>query len=231
MLSAIAIVPSAPVMVPELASAAASETADLRAAAVSAVEALPRRWVGVGVAATDSVAGPESVGTFAGYGADVCVGLSDRAVAARRSPVQLPLCVLVTAWLRGLAQSAASARVHAYRSDHDLGTALALGRQLRVEIERTDDPIGVLIVADGANTLSRSAPGGYAPDAIPVQAALDDALAAGDAAALTRLPDSIIGRMPYRVLAGLVEPEPRSAVQLYRGAPYGVGYFVGVWHP
>ena len=116
-LSAIAIVPSAPVMVPELASAAASETADLRAAAVSAVEALPRRWVGVGVAATDSVAGPESVGTFAGYGADVCVGLSDRAVAARRSPVQLPLCVLITAWLRGLAQSAASARVHALASE------------------------------------------------------------------------------------------------------------------
>ncbi|MGB0972476.1 MAG: hypothetical protein ACPGVG_16180, partial [Mycobacterium sp.] len=117
MLSAIAIVPSAPVMVPELAATAATETADLRAAAVSAVQTLPRRWIGVGVAATDSVAGPESVGTFAGYGADVRVGLSDTAVAARRPPAQLPLCVLVTAWLRGLAQSGASARVHAYRSD------------------------------------------------------------------------------------------------------------------
>ena len=231
MLSVIAIVPSAPVMVPELAATAATETADLRAAAVSAVEALPRRWVGVGVAATDSVVGPESVGTFAGYGADVRVGLSDSALAARCPPVQLPLCVLITAWLRGLARSAASAHVHTYRSDHELATALALGRKLRMEIERTGDPVGVLIVADGANTLGRSAPGGYVPESIPVQAALDDALAAGDEAALTRLPDSIIGRTPYRILAGLVGSAPRSAVQLYRGAPYGVGYFVGVWRP
>ncbi|MDZ4266520.1 MAG: hypothetical protein U1D00_12630, partial [Mycobacterium sp.] len=65
MLSAIAIVPSAPVMVPELAAAAAAETADLRAAATAAVTALPPRWIGVGVAdiATDTVAGPGSVGT------------------------------------------------------------------------------------------------------------------------------------------------------------------------
>jgi hypothetical protein len=31
------------------------------------------------------------------------------------------------------------------------------------------------------------------------------------------------------VLAGL--GGPRSAAELYRGAPYGVGYFVGVWQP
>jgi hypothetical protein len=64
-----------------------------------------------------------------------------------------------------------------------------------------------------------------------VQAGLDDALAAGDAAALTRLPASVVGRVAYQVLAGLVEPAPRSAQELYRGAPYGVGYFAGVWHP
>jgi len=27
------------------------------------------------------------------------------------------------------------------------------------------------------------------------------------------------------------EPKPRSAKELYRGVPYGVGYFVGVWQP
>jgi len=73
------------------------------------------------------------------------------------------------------------------------------------------------------------APGGYDPDSISTQAALDDALAAGDATALTRLPDTIVGRVAYQVLAGLVEPAPRSAKELYRGAPYGVGYFAGVW--
>ena len=218
-------------MVPELAAGAATETADLRAAAVSAVAALPPRWVGVGVAAGDSVAGPDSVGTFAGYGAEVRVGLSDAALKAQRPPAQLALCVLITGWLRGLSQPGATAQVRAYGSDHDLEAALAFGRQLRGEIERTADPVGVLIVADGANTLSPPAPGGYDPDSVPVQAALDDALAAGDGAALTRLPEGIIGRIAYQVLAGLAEPAPRSTAQLYRGAPYGVGYFVGVWHP
>ena len=64
-----------------------------------------------------------------------------------------------------------------------------------------------------------------------MQAALDDALAAGDTAALTRLPRRVVGRVAYQVLAGLVGTAPRSAKELYRGAPYGVGYFAGVWHP
>ena len=89
----------------------------------------------------------------------------------------------------------------------------------------------MLVVADGAHTLTPPAPGGYDPDSIPVQAALDDALAGGDAAALARLPDAVVGRVAYQVLAGLAGPAPRSAKELYRGAPYGVGYFAGVWLP
>ena len=143
----------------------------------------------------------------------------------------MPLCALIAGWLRGLAQPQASAQVRAYRSDHDLDTALAFGRRLRAEVDRNDEPVGLLVVADGANTLSPPAPGGYDPDSIPVQAALDDALAAGDWAALTRLPDGIVGRTAYQVLAGLIGTAPRSAEELYRGAPYGVGYFVGVWRP
>ena len=108
----------------------------------------------------------------------------------------------------------------------------ARGRRLRAEIDEAVDPIGVLVVADGAHTLTPPAPGGYDPDSIPTQAGLDDALAAGDAAALTRLPDGIVGRVGYQVLAGLAGyPAPRAAKEFYRGAPYGVGYFVGVWLP
>jgi aromatic ring-opening dioxygenase LigB subunit len=88
----------------------------------------------------------------------------------------------------------------------------------------------VLIVADGVHTLTPPAPGGYDPDSIPVQAALDDALAGGDTAALARLPRQVVGRVAYQVLAGLAG-RPRSADELYRGAPYGVGYFAGVWLP
>lgn len=229
MLSSIAIVPSAPVMVPELAAAAAAETADLRAAAVSAAAGLPARWVAVGVAASDDVYGPATAGTFAGYGVDLRVGLSAGAVHA--SPVALPLCVLVTGWLRGLAGPQATAEVHAYRGDHDPGTALRFGAQLRARLDADGDDVGVLVVADGANTLTPSAPGGHDPGSAPVQAALDDALAAGDTEALARVPAAVVGRVAYQVLAGLAGRDPRSAKELHRGAPYGVGYFVGVWTP
>ena len=228
MLSAIALTPSAPVLVPELAGAAAPEVAEFGAAALTAAAELPDRWVVVGVGAQDQIIEPDTRGTFAGYGVDVAVTLSPAAPATVSA---LPLCALFAGWLRGLANPAARAQVRVYRADHDADTAVALGRALRAEIDAADGPVGVLVVADGANTLTPPAPGGYDPDAGPVQAALDDALARGGAAALTRLPGGIVGRVGYQVLAGLTEPGPRTAKELVRGAPYGVGYFVGLWVP
>ena len=228
MLSAIAIVPSAPVLVPELGGVASVELAGLRAAVLAAAALLPPRWIGIGTGGADDVMDPDSVGSFAGFGADVRVGLSP---GAAQSPVALPLCALIAGWVRGQARPEAVARVRLYRSDHDADTALARGRQLRAEIDEAPDPIGVLVVADGANTLTERAPGGYDPGAADVQQALDDALADGDAAALTRLPAQILGRVAFQVLAGLTQPGPRAAKELYRGAPYGVGYFAGVWQP
>jgi hypothetical protein len=171
------------------------------------------------------------VGTFAGFGADLRVRLSPRAGERAEVPVEFPVCALLAGWVRGQAQPGASAQVRVYRSDHDADTVLARGRQLRAEIDEAPDPIGVLVVADGANTLTPTAPGGYDPGAADVQLALDDALANGDVAALTRLPGQILGRAAFQVLAGLTEPGPRTAKELYRGAPYGVGYFTGVWQP
>ncbi|MGO8937533.1 MAG: hypothetical protein ACLQLO_10520 [Mycobacterium sp.] len=228
MLSAIAIVPSAPVLVPELGGAASAELVDLRAAVLAAAALLPPRWIGIGTGGADDVMDPDSMGSFAGFGADVRVGLSP---GAARSPVGLPLCALIAGWVRGQARPETGAQVRVYRSDHDADTALARGRQLRAEIDEAPDPIGVLVVADGANTLTERAPGGYDPGAADVQRALDDALADGNVAALTRLPAQILGRVAFQVLAGLTEPGPRTAKELYRGAPYGVGYFAGVWQP
>ncbi|MGV0579807.1 hypothetical protein ABQF17_17370 [Mycolicibacterium elephantis] len=227
MLSAIAIVPSAPVMVPQLAAGAAAELADLRQAAITAAGALPTRWIGVGVDRADAVVAPHRPGTFAGYGVDVRVTL---APDVDGEPAWLPLCGLITGWLRGQANPDARAEVRVYAEDLGVDAALDRGRALRAEIDAATEPVGVLVVADGAHTLTPSAPGGYDPDSLPVQAALDDALAGGDAAALARLPDGIVGRVGLQVLAGLVEPGPATATELYRGAPYGVGYFVGVWH-
>ena len=234
MLSAIAIIPSAPVLVPELAGAAAAEVADLSAAVLAAAAFLPPRWIVVGTGRADSVLepdGPHSAGTFAGFGADVRVRLSPQADDRAEPPVELPVCALLAAWVRGHVRPEASAQVYVYRGDHDADTALAYGRQLRAEIDRTPDSIGVLVVADGANTLTPSAPGGYDPGNADAQLALDEALANGAVAALTRLPPQILGRVAFQVLAGLAEPGPRSAKELYRGAPYGVGYFAGAWQP
>ena len=227
-MSTIAIIPSAPVLVPELAGAAADELAELRAAMVAAVAALPPRWVVVGVGTADGVVGPNSVGTFAGFGADLVVRLSSEATGP---PVELPLCALIAGWMRDQAQPDARAEVRVFAAHHNSDAVLALGRQLRNETEQSTEPTGVLVIADGANTLTPAAPGGYHPADVDVQRVLDDALGCGDVAALTRLPERVVGRVAFGVLAGLAEPAPRSAKELYRAAPYGVGYFAGVWQP
>jgi hypothetical protein len=234
-LGAIAIVPSAPVLVPELAGGAAAELAELGAAVLAAAALLPRRWIAIGTGAADDVIGSGRVGTFAGFGADVRVRLSpqhgDPARPPDEPPDELPVCALLAAWVRGQARPEASVGVRVYGSDGDAGGALARGRQLRAELDASPDPVGVLVVADGANTLSPGAPGGFDPGAAELQQVLDDGLAAGDVAALTRLPRQILGRVAFQVLAGLTEPGPRTAKELYRGAPFGVGYFAGVWQP
>lgn len=229
MLSAIAIVPSAPVLVPELAGTAAAEVADMVAAVLEAAAFLPPRWAVVGTGPADDVLGPDGLGTFAGFGADVRVRLSPQRGDDAGPPTEFPVCALLAAWARGRVWPDAVAQVHVYRSDHDAGCALARGRRLRAELKRVAEPVGVLVVADGANTLTPDAPGGYDPGSVGAQLALDDALAGGDVNALTRLPRQILGRVAFQVLAGLSGPRPRSAKELYRGAPYGVGYFAGVW--
>jgi hypothetical protein len=227
-LSAIAIIPSAPVMVPELASGAAAELADLRGAVFEAAARLPDRWLAVGVGPTDAVLGADAVGTFAGYGADVEVRL---APGGSGHPTELPLCALITGWVRGRTSPHARAEVRVCAHDDGFDAALARGRALRAELDDAADAVGVLLVADGANTLTPPAPGGYDPDSVPGQAALDDALAGGDAAGLGKRAGAAVGRVAYQVLAGLTGSAPVTARELYRGAPYGVGYFAGVWIP
>ncbi|CAJ1505702.1 hypothetical protein [[Mycobacterium] holstebronense] len=222
MLGPIAIMPSAPVLVPELAGTAA-EAAEVRAAALTAARALPVRWVVLG-AGPDAVYGAESTGTFAGFGVDVAVRLSPDA----RQPVDLPLSALVAGWVRGQVAPDAEVVVHCCV---DPDSALVTGRRVRTEIDEGGEITGVLLVADGANTLSPTAPGGYQPADVECQRTLDDALAGGEVAALTGLPPQVVGRAGFAALAGLLGTAPRGVTQLYRDAPYGVGYFVGVWQP
>ena len=219
MLAAIALIPSAPILVPELAGAAAEEVADLRAAVLAVAAQLPSRWVAVATGQDSAVVGPQAVGTFAGYGADIVVTLSPESDGA---VTDLPLGALITGWVRANAAPDAVAEVHIVGPDTDT-------RSLRAVLDATGDPIGVLVVADGANTLTPTAPGGFDPDSAQGQRRLDDALAAGDTANLADVAVGAVGRDAYRVVADLVGATPVVAHELYRGAPYGVGYFVGTW--
>ncbi|WP_082067954.1 hypothetical protein [Mycolicibacterium llatzerense] len=225
-LTHIAIVPSAPVLVPELASGAAVELAGLTAAVRSAAQILPSRWVAVGVGPQGAHVPADAVGSFAGYGADVRVMLAPDATG---EPRPLPLCALIAGWLRGSVSPAASVDVRVLADDLAPEAALKRGRALRDELDAATDPVGVLVVADGANTLTAAAPGGFDPDSVARQAHWDDALATGDVAAITGL-SGVLGRVAYQALAGLAGADPK-ATELYRGAPYGVGYFVGTWVP
>ncbi|WNG84222.1 hypothetical protein C6A86_011560 [Mycobacterium sp. ITM-2016-00316] len=226
MLAAIALIPSAPVLVPELAGAAAAEVADLRAVVLTAAAGLPGRWIVIGAGGADQVIPASAAGTFAGYGADIRVSLGPEA----DGPVtELPLAALIAGWVRAQVNAGglAEVRVHA-----DVGeAAVHRGVTLRSELDESPDPIGVLVVADGANTLSESAPGGFEPDSVSAQAALDDALAAGDADAVIGCAEGAVGQSAYELLAGLAGRRPVRARELYRGAPFGVGYFVGTWLP
>lgn len=226
-LTAIALSPAAPVLVPELAGAAAAEVADVRDAVLAAAASLPDRWIAIGVGPADQIIEPDSHGTFAGYGADIAVSLAPGPCGETDA---LPLCALFAGWLRGQARPQARVQVRVYDADHRSDVALARGRALRAEIDSAAEPIGVLVVADGANTLIQSAPGGFDPAAEAIQSALDDALATGDAGALAAIPDGIVGRVAYQVLAGLA-PAPAAATEVIRAAPYGVGYFAGTWVP
>lgn len=228
MLSAVAIVPATPVLVPELVGSAAVEVAGLRAAVTAVATSLPPQWLAVGVGPCDAVYGPDCAGTFAGYGVDVPVALGPGPVGV---PAELPLCALVAGWIRGQAAPDSAIEVHAYAASHRTEAAVGLGRTLRSRADESPDPVGVLIVADGLPTLTPAAPGGYLPESVTTQRDLDDALATGDVAALAELPDTVLGRVAFQVLAGLAWPEPGTARELYRGAPYGVGYFVGEWLP
>ncbi len=133
-------------MVPELAGAAAAEVADLRDAVCEAAAALPtavdrrrgRARRRDGRAATRSAHSP------------VTASMSGSALApGADEPGELPLCALITGWVRGRAKPQAHAEVRVYRGDHGIDAALDRGRRLRAEIEEAADPVGVLVVADG----------------------------------------------------------------------------------
>ncbi|MGW4774000.1 hypothetical protein ACWEO2_38920 [Nocardia sp. NPDC004278] len=255
MFSIAALVPSPPILVPELcgglAHAAGAGPDDapavLRAAALAAVGALAevtRHWTVIGVGEAAQVVGQDAVGTFRGFGADVRVALSDDALArARHSPdaadPQLPLPALIAGWLRGQIAPDAVASTTLVAADTPADRCARIGADLRSALDGSPEPAGVLVIADGAATLTVKAPGYLDERAADVQRELDRALAEGDTAGLLALDPALCaelalsGRAAYQVLAGLFAADPKAPYveTLYSDAPFGVGYQVSVWRP
>lgn len=215
--------------------------ADLRAAVLTIGRELAEvtsQWTVLGVGATDQEYDSGAVGTFRGFGPEMTVSLGGSPEASRPDP-GLPLAVLVAGWLRGAVAPDALVRAQLLAAAGSPARCAEAGAKLRAELDSVDEPRVVLVVADGAATLSTAAPGYFHPRAQTVQAGLDQALAAGDRAALLDLDPALCaelmlsGRAAYQALAGLFsgDPEPPVVAERYRDAPFGVGYYAGLWRP
>lgn len=252
-----ALIPSPPILVPELCGGAdpaapgarpegpaadpGNSPNDVRSAVLGVGAALAEvaaHWTVLGVAATEDCYGPETAGTFRGFGVDVPVSLGGTATPDTPDP-DLPLSVLVAGWLRGSVAPHAAVRVRTLATDDPVERCAEIGAGLRAELDAADGPRGVLVVADGAATLSTTAPGYLDERAEAVQDRLDRALSTGDRPALLDLEAGlcaelmVTGRAAYQALAGLFagDAEPPEVTERYRGAPFGVGYFAGLWRP
>ncbi|MEZ0072231.1 class III extradiol dioxygenase subunit B-like domain-containing protein [Planotetraspora sp. GP83] len=239
MLVAAAVCPHPPLILPELAGAAAFELDDLRAACDSAirslVEARPDLLVVVGGAEKSARHPADAAGTMRPWGADVRVGTGE--------PV-LPLSLTIGRWLieRALAGALPDLRFEAIAADASPGECAALGR----EIARSADRVALLAMGDGSARLTEKSPGYLHPLAAPYNQMLGDAIAGAEAGWLLEIDPAVAeklwvgGRAAFQTLAGAAEPaaEPAKGIRratrrlsesLYDAAPYGVGYFVARW--
>ena len=245
-LALVAIVPSAPLLVPELAGPSAVDTEPIRDAVRAAADRLAEsatRWIAVGAADQGGPVGaPEAFsrnGDFGAYGVPVPVSLG----GADTGALPLPLSMLVAAWVGGQVPDGPSTGQRSVTPlvvDPAASAAdcRAIGAGLAAEVAASPEPIGVLVVADGADALSKTAPGGgERQSAVTLQARIDEALAAVDLPALETLDDGecgaegVRGRVAWQVLAGLCGTERCTSTVLYSGAPFGVGYTVALWSP
>lgn len=242
-LAQIAVIPSAPLLVRELAGPGAVDTEPVRAAVLAAgrvLAAAAPRWVSLGVA--DSPGAPlqcAPTGDFGGYGVPVPVRLPHPAPARAAAP---PLSMLLAGWLGGqVSPHPESITPFIVDPADDPDSCRAAGAAAAVDPDRLGGTagVGLLVIADGATALSPSAPGGGEREsAWAVQRALDAAVAAGDAEGLAALTtadclDAGVGtRAAWQVLAGILDRLPVGEVDVtYAAAPFGVGYTVATLTP
>jgi hypothetical protein len=129
----VVVLPEPPLLVPELATGAAAETAALRAACREGARRLAeaaRSWIAVGAdAGGRQTVSADARGSFVGFGVDVVVGLA--LDAAGPVDPKLPLPLLVAGWARDGMD--VTVRGELVAPDADPGTCAALGVALAEE--------------------------------------------------------------------------------------------------
>ncbi|MEU7884782.1 hypothetical protein AB0B54_04720 [Microbispora bryophytorum] len=228
MLVAAAVCPHPPLLVPQVAGAAAPELDDLRAACAAAagplLDARPDVLAVVGGAETTASFPGNAAGTLRPWGPDVRVGPGD---------LVLPLSLTIGRWLLEGTGTLPVLRFEAVGFDAPPDECAALGRRLATSAPR----VALLVMGDGSARRTEKAPGYIHPGAVPYDETLAGALASGDAGRLLGLdPDEAreqwaAGRAAFQVLGGAAEgaPPPAASELLYDDAPYGVGYFAARW--
>jgi hypothetical protein len=230
---AAAVLPHPPLLVPELAGAAAPELDPLRAAcreALSTVVAAADLTLIIGDGPAWAIPGPTAFGSFHAYGAEVevalpaLVDLADLALPALPAPAQLgelPLSLAVAAHLLadlgpppgGVAGAdrPPAGRLWAATVPRSLDprAAAAIGRALN-----SAGPFGLVVMADLSARRTERAPGAFRPEAADFDARVGDALRAGAPQRLLALDPAqaadllVAGLVPLQVLAGTFAPRP-----------------------
>jgi hypothetical protein len=229
----LAFCPTPPLLVPELAGAAAGELDDLRracdAALADVLAAEPDVVVVLGAGPVPGPVPPDAVGSLAPYGVEVDVPLQPGATGA----VVLPLSVTVGAWL--LERSGWTGPREGFVVNEDPmdapGARAAAALTLRDRTERA----ALLVMADGSNSRTAKAPGAFHEDAAGFDARVAAVLGGGDPA-----PGLRISLDDAREVGAQGWPAWRTAFHAaaagrwrarlrYDAAPYGVGYLVASW--
>ena len=244
---------------PAVATGAAHELDDLRAACLAAIDQLtaahPDRLVIIGSGPYTGIRyAADTPGTFAPYGAPAVRVGSTRPTAqadsaewrARAGSVEsdvpaewdvpaeqaLPLSVLVGTWLVAQSKAANLPRTAVTVAADETPTACV---ELGQELAAGNDRVALLVMGDGSARRSEHSPVHLHPRAELFDSTVAAALDLADCVTLAALDPDLAtdlhaaGRAPWQVLAGAAASADLQGALTYHAAPYGVGYFVASW--
>jgi len=239
MLVAAAVCPCPPLLVPEVAAGAASETDAVRAACYDALGVLaaarPDRLVAVGPAQQPGRGPhpPGARGSFRGFGVDLEVRLGRPTPGGEPPKRPLPASLAVGAWLLERTGWSGAASGLGVGEPLERDRCAVAGAELAAGRER----LALLVLGDGSNCRTYKAPGYFDERAAGFDAAAGRALGAADTGGLLALDEELAyelnasGRSCWQLLAGAADASGGGLEGrlLYDEAPYGVGYLVAAW--